>query len=119
MIVAETASNILRAYPALSLNDIRLLSLEQFEAFSAAGRIKELEDRRETIYAVNAAMGKGVNSAIRGIDARIKALRKGKELSPQDIIDAQLDAMLAPSVGPMTDRGMEAMGIVKKEEDDA
>jgi len=73
-------------------------------------------NRREEIYAMNAAMGKGVNSAIRGIDAKINALRKGRDLTDQDIIDAQLDTVLAPSAGPLTDRGLSAVGIVKKED---
>jgi len=87
------------------------MTIEQFEAFSAAGQIIELERMKAAVQTINAALGKGGTAFLNSIESRIGLIRRGGDIDEEDVLNAQLDLALGKSIGPLSDAGLEGIGI--------
>lgn len=90
------------------------MSVDQFESFSLAGQIRDLEEQRDLVIALSSGQGKQSTHALNTINTRINLLRRG-DLSEEAVMDAQLDSILGRSIGPVSDAGLASLGIAPME----
>ena len=95
----------------MRLDDIKRLSIVQFDAYSLVSQIVKLEQEHTLIQSTGLGMGgKNLRNVLNGTAARMETLRKGK-VSEEDVIEAQLDGLLGESIGPIPDSGLASLGI--------
>lgn len=86
----------------------------------AAGQVKDLVELKSRIRGTATGMaGKDARRVLSSLDARIALIRRGAA-TEEEIAEAQMEAQLGQSVGPLSDSGLEALGIVpdqKRKED--
>jgi len=87
------------------------MTLDQFEAFSAAGQVAELERLKAGAYLISSSLGKNLTSYLNSIESRIGLIRRGSELDDEAVIEAQLDTLLGKQIGPLSDAGLRNIGI--------
>lgn len=100
------------------MEDVRLLSLDQWDAYSTASAIYVLEERLSLIDIMRRApIPKAASSAISQMQLKLSMLRSGT-VSEEDMVEAQFDIQFGRKVRIETDRDLEALGIavVKKKE---
>lgn len=86
--------------------------MEQFEAFLSAGQVTDLTDLKARIRATATGMaGKEAKRVLASLDARIAIIRRGMA-TEEEIAEAQMESAFGRSVGPLTDDGLAALGIV-------
>lgn len=96
------------------MEEIRLFSLEQYEAYNTVGQIRRLEDMQSQMQAVNVAMGKGIKSTLSSIDRKINILRQGT-LSEHDVLEASMQSQFGSPIGLSSDAALINAGFEKLE----
>lgn len=86
--------------------------MEQYEAFLTAGQVRDLTELKSRIRATSVGMaGKEAKRVLSSLDGRIEILRRGV-VTEEEIVEAQMESQFGRSIGPISDEGLAALGIV-------
>jgi hypothetical protein len=90
------------------------MNIEQFESYAAVGQIEEQKLQRLLVLGCVYGGSKNVKAVLRQIDQKIEMLKRGY-IDEEDLVDLQMDSIVGKSVGPLSDAGLSALGIVPEE----
>lgn len=98
----------------LSLEEVRLLSIEQYYFFCDYARIKELERRRDLLDTmVLAQHSKNPGHEIQRLNAMLNRLESGATLDATTILESHMDATMGDAIDTSSDDALIALGFDK------
>lgn len=97
----------------MTLQDVRFLSFDQYEAFTAAAKIRELQRDRDSLLSFNNAQSKDPQASLKRRESFIERIFYGEELDEEAIADDVLTDKYGDALNLGSDAALENLGIAK------